>query len=134
MYDTPRFMSYTFPKIDLSGADLTYGIPVPLGGPRAHNSGTGMPGRVTRVLVHNVTTDVTVSNSGIKVGTGPDNGVYFDTGDTITPAAAVAGANLSLADTGSKVDIPEGGTAIVVTAEADSTAGILDVTVDVEWY
>lgn len=135
MYDTPIQRTYTFPNVDFgaSGTNVIFGIAVPVGGKRSHTPGVGMSGSVTRVLIHNVTENFAGTAGGVTVGTAEDNGDYFDTGAVINTDVDT-GDTLTPADGGSKVDIPEAGTALVVTCEADGTAGISDVTIDIDWY
>jgi len=138
MYDSPQFESYHFPAIDFgAAANTTRGIAVPLGDRYAHLPGGRMPGRVLKIIVHNVTENFagTSGDGGVRVGDGSDDDKYYDTG-LVLDETLDTGEAVTLADDGSKVDIEPGRTDLTVTFVActGTPTGIADVTIEVEWY
>lgn len=143
MYDTPIQQQYAFNNVNFDGADIVHSIAVPIGPNRgkdlSHSPGVGMQGKVTRVLVHNVTADFSDESTAaiIRIGDGSDVDKYFDSGTSIGDTLDI-GEDLVLTDDGAAVEIEEGRTEIVVTCVAGTggtpDTGIADLTVDIDWY
>lgn len=133
-YDNPRKrMSYHFEDVDISsGADTTQTIAVPTDGTQ------GRSGRVTDIVISDVTQDFvgSTSDAGVRVGDGSDDDKYYDTGTVLDETVDTAdNATLWLKDDGSKVDIELARSTLTVTfvTSVGSPAGIASVTVFVEW-
>jgi hypothetical protein len=134
-YDNPLRRIYYFTAVNFGGdANVVHEIPVPV----RPGQTQGRSGRVTTVLISDITEDFTgdVSDAGVRVGDGSDDDKYYDTGLAgLTETVDVGEEILQLVDDGAKVDIELGRSTLTVTFVAGSTTetGIATVGIEVEW-